>query len=80
MLYEKDGTKTLRRQLRSSARMVLGSSRDPAPNAERAIKAAGYIGDILSYATNGRLQLAMLDRGSLIGFSTALQLARGEEA
>lgn len=59
--FERDGSRTLRRQLRSSLRGAIGTSSDESPNAERAIRAAGYLDEILRLATNGQLRLQIVD-------------------
>lgn len=76
---ERDGSRTLRRQLRSSLRNAIGTSSSEAPNAERAIRAVGYLDEILRLATNGQLRLQIVDRfdtGADLTVSAALELAK----
>ena len=75
--FERDGSRTLRRQLRSSLRNAVGTSSDAAPDAERAIRAAGYLDEILRLATNGQLRLQLLDsRRGATSMSDALEIAK----
>lgn len=78
--FERDGTKTIRRQLRQATRSNLGTSSDPAPGAESAIRAARTLSEILNYATNGQLRLGIIERkypgDEILAFDEALARAK----
>lgn len=68
------GSKTARREYRSSIRAVLGTTRDPAPDALDALAAARHLGALLDAATAGRYGIAVYD------FATQRHLPPAEAA
>lgn len=50
---------TYRRDLRRRVRNALGPSSDPAPGAERTLRAASALRDLLEQATNGEFMLRL---------------------
>jgi hypothetical protein len=56
------GTLVRRRELRSAIRNVLGTSRDAAPGAYVALRAAHYLDQLLLNATAGEFRIAVKKR------------------
>ena len=59
--FARPGTKTRRKERRSDARMWLGTSSDPAPNARQILLAIEALKGALDMATDGRFGLAIHD-------------------
>lgn len=72
-----DQSKGRRSQRRRDVRRTLGTSSDPAPEAQATVRAAYELGELLYEATGGLLKLKFETRaGEVVSFSEALRLVR----
>lgn len=72
---------TRRRELRSRIRNTLGSSRESAPEAAAALRAAFDVSELAERATDGRFTVTVYDnrRAVFVDLNTALKIARGQD-
>jgi len=61
-VFERDGTRTFRRNARQTVRRALGVSNDAAPNAEQALRAATALASILDDASGGVYKLRVVSQ------------------
>ncbi len=73
------GSATERRRWRSEVRHRLGTTRDDAPTAETALRAAGALNVLLGEASGGELGIAIVNRaGEEVDLGTAMRYARAD--
>jgi hypothetical protein len=77
-VYEVEGMRGHRRELRSQARKLLGVSSDPVTSPDRLIRTADMVGQMLWLATGKRLRLAVIDcrTNEPITFHAAREMVR----
>lgn len=79
-MYPAHRSATRRRELRRLVRGALGTSSDPAPEAQSCLRAARVLSDLLHLASNGRYRLEIIDRhAGAVPYHEAMREARGQE-
>jgi hypothetical protein len=67
-----------RKDARRRIRNTLGTSRDPAPDAVKALRAAGDLHELLRDASDGRFELVLRDnQGECTRLTGMINVARG---